>query len=146
MKRTRLLLIAPVLPAGLIVICAGWLVTSGSPGNVDFYWRRAKYESIVAHAKALPLAPGAQTQTTLEGFKVDIELNSRGAYTLTITTRDLHHAGVYGYVFSDATLAAHPNANYPELPAVDNPGNMPFADKRILGQQGHWWSVYNDLD
>jgi len=146
MKRTRLLLIAPVLPAALIGICAGWLVTSGSPGNVDFYWRRAKYESIVAQAKAVPLSPGAQTQARLDGFKVDIEVNSRGSYTLTITTRDLHHAGVYGYVFSDAPLAAHPNPNYPDLPAVDSPGNMPFADKPILGQHGHWWSVYNDLD
>lgn len=71
--------------------------------------------------------------------------NASGSYTLTITTVDWNHAGVYGYVFSDVPLTAHPNQNYPDHPEVDNPDDMPFVEKQISGQGGHWWSVYNDL-
>jgi hypothetical protein len=58
---------------------------------------------------------------------------------------DWNHAGVYGYVFSDIPLSPYPNPNYPDLDCVDNPGDMPFADKSIIGQGQQWWSVYNNL-
>jgi hypothetical protein len=58
---------------------------------------------------------------------------------------DWNHAGVYGYVFSDVPLIPHPNQNYPDYDCIDNPGDMPFADKSILGQGARWWSVYNNL-
>ena len=140
-----LLLVLPVLIFAVVFSGAIWWIASGSPGHTDFYWQRARYERIVARARAMPLTPGSQTNTTIEGCRVDIGRNGAGSYTVTITTADRHHAGVYGYVFSDVPLTAHPNANYPDYPEVDNPGDMPFADKRIIGQNGHWWSVYNNL-
>jgi len=122
-----------------------WQFTFGRPGNADFYLHQSKYKNIVARVKELPLAAGAQTETRIDGLLVNAARSTSGSYTLTITTVDWHHAGVYGYVFSDVPLTSHPNENYPDHQAVDNPGDMPFADKRIVSQEGHWWSVYNDL-
>jgi len=134
----------------IVLVCgtgvyAAWLIKSGLPGNADFYLNRRKYESMVARAKSVSLAPGAQTQTRLDGLVVDIERSQSGSYTVTITTVDWHHAGMYGYVFSDAPLTPHPNVNYPNYQSVDNPGDMPFVDKAIAGQGGRWWAVYNNL-
>jgi hypothetical protein len=122
-----------------------WQLSFGRPGQAEFYLHRSKYQEIVSRVKALPLAPGAQTNTHIDGLLVNAARNAAGAYTVTITTVDWNHAGVYGYVFSDVSLAPHPNENYPDFESVDNPGDMPFADKRIIGQEGHWWSVYNNL-
>jgi cytochrome c1 len=122
-----------------------WQFTFGRPGNVDFYLHQGKYRNIVARAKELPLAPGAQTTIRIDGMRVDAARNASGAFTMTITTMDWHHAGAYGYVFSDVPLTSHPNDNYPDRQAVDNPGDMPFVDKPIVSQEGRWWSVYNDL-
>src|SRR5258706_420074 len=133
----RLSLALPLLIFAMVILIALWLITSGSPGNADFYWQRARYVNMVAKIKAMPLTPGSETHTTVDGCKVDIRRNSAGSYTITITTADLHHAGVYGYVFSDVPLTPHPNANYPDYQEVDNPGDMPFVDKRIVGQNGH---------
>jgi hypothetical protein len=134
----------------LLLVCgigvyAAWLIRSGLPGHADFYLNRGKYESIVARAKSVSLAPGAQTQTHLDGLVVDIGRSQSGSYTITITTVDWHHAGMYGYVFSDAQLTPHANVNYPDYQSVDNPGDMPFVDKAIMGQGGRWWAVYNNL-
>lgn len=93
----------------------------------------------------MSLANGAQTSTRIDGLLVNAARSQTGSYAVTITTVDWHHAGVYGYVFSDVPLTPHPNENYPDLPSVNNPGDMFFADKQIAGQGGHWWSVYNDL-
>ena len=122
-----------------------WQFTFGRPGNADFYLHQRKYKNIVARVKELPLAAGAATTTRIDGLLVNAERSTSGSYTLTITTVDWNHAGVYGYVFSDVPLTSHPNENYPDHQAVDNAGDMPFADKRIVNQEGHWWSVYNDL-
>lgn len=144
-KSWLLLLVLPVLGLGLAVVLTVSLIYSGLPGNTDFYLHQAKYQSIVAKAKALPLAPGAQTHTTLDGLRVDVGRNPSGSYTVTITTVDWHHAGVYGYVFSDLPVTPQPAENYPDSQSVDNPGDMPFVEKSIIRQGGHWWSVYNNL-
>src|SRR5258708_10730767 len=128
LKRTLFLpFILTAIVVGIVVICYLWLIRSGLPGNADFYRQRAKYESIVAKAKAFQLTPGAQTQTTVDGFVVDIGRSQTGSYTVTITTVDMHHAGMYGYVFSDDQLTPHRNGNYPDYEEVDNPGDMPFV-------------------
>jgi len=49
----------------IVLVCgtgvyAAWLIKSGLPGNADFYLKRGKYESLVAKAKSVSLAPGAQ--------------------------------------------------------------------------------------
>jgi hypothetical protein len=120
-------------------------VSSGKPGNADFYLHQERYLNIIARAKARQVAAGEQTRTTIDGLLVDITLSRSRTYTITITTMDWNHAGVYGYVFSDVPLIPHPNLNYPDYDCVDNPGDMPFADKSIIGQGQQWWSVYNNL-
>lgn len=143
----RWLVLAILALCLLIYACGpiGWQFTFGRPGNSDFYLHQSKYKNIVARVKELPLTAGAQTTTRIDGLLVNVVRSASGSYTLTITTVDWNHAGVYGYVFSDVPLAPHPNENYPDHQTVDNPGDMPFADKRILSQEGHWWSVHNDL-
>ena len=143
-RRTRYLLYA-ALPLSGLAAYAAWQLWPGLPGNADFHLHRAKYEGVVAKAKALPLAPGAQTGAVFDGLKVDVGRSTSGSYTVTITTTDWHHAGAYGYVFSDVPLAPRPYPHYPDFQGVDNPGDMPFVDKSIIWQGGRWWSVYNNL-
>jgi hypothetical protein len=141
-------LILTVLVVGVLVYTLGplvWHLSFGRPGHADFYLHQSKYKDIVTRVKERPLAVGAETSTHIDGLLVNVARNASGSYTLTITTVDWHHAGVYGYVFSDVPLTPHPNQNYPDYQSVDNPGDMPFADKPIIGQGGHWWSVYNNL-
>jgi hypothetical protein len=137
-------LLFAVLLASVLVYALGQLSLAG-PGQADFYLHQSKYRNIVARVKELPLAAGAETSAHIDGLLVNAARSASGSYTVTITTVDWHHAGVYGYVFSDVPLNPHPNQNYPDSLSVDNPGDMPFADKRIIGQGGHWWSVYNNL-
>ena len=147
-KRRWLWLVPGVLLAGIAIYALGplvWQLSFGRPGQADFYLHQRKYEGIVRSVKQMPLAIGAQTSTRIDGLLVNAARSKSGSYAVTITTVDWHHAGVYGYVFSDVPLTPHPNANYPDLPSVDNPGDFPFSDRRILGQGGRWWSVYNDL-
>ena len=148
-KRMRMLwLIVALAGAGIAVFTLWhltWQIGYGLPGNVNFYLRQGKYRSIVARARSISLSPGDRTTTNLEGLRVDVGRNPAGSYTVTITTVDWHHAGTYGYVFSDEPLTPHPNVNYPDLRTVDNPGNMPFADNSIAGQGDQWWCVYNNL-
>jgi hypothetical protein len=137
-----------VLLAGVATYALGpliWELSVGRPGHADFYLHRNKYEGIVRSVKLLPLANGAETSTRIDGLLVNVARSKSGSYAVTITTDDWHHAGVYGYAFSEMPLTPHPNENYPQLSSVDNPGDLPFAEKRIIGQGGHWWSVYNDL-
>ncbi|MBV9925741.1 MAG: hypothetical protein JOZ96_12045 [Acidobacteria bacterium] len=144
-KRPRFLLLAVALTLSGLAAYAAWQLVRGLPGDADFYLHKEKYEGVVAKAKALPLEPGAQTDAMLEGFKVNVGRGASGSYTVTITTADWHHAGAYGYVFSDVPLTPRPDPHYPDFQGVDNPGDMPFVDKGIIGQGGRWWSVYNDL-
>ncbi|MDX6288548.1 MAG: hypothetical protein QOH42_347 [Blastocatellia bacterium] len=141
-------LVFAILLASVLVYAFGplvWQFSFGRPGHADFYLHQSKYGNIVTRVKEVPLAAGAETSTRIDGLLVNAVRNASGSYTVTITTVDAHHAGVYGYVFSDVPLTPHPNPNYPDSLSVDNPGDMPFADKRIIGQGGHWWSVYNNL-
>jgi hypothetical protein len=141
-------LLLAILLASVLVFILGslaWQLSFGGPGHTDFYLHQSKYKNIVARVKGLPLAAGAQTSTHIDGLLVNAARDASGSYTVTITTVDRNHAGVYGYVFSDLPLIPHSNPNYPDFLIVDNPGEMPFSDERIVGQGGHWWSVYNNL-
>jgi hypothetical protein len=141
-------LVFAILGVSVLVYAFGplvWQLSFGRPGHADFYLHQSKYRNIVTRVKELPLAAGAQTSTRVDGLLVNAARSASGSYTVTITTVDWNHAGVYGYVFSDVPLTPHPNENYPDSLSVDNAGDMPFSDKRIIGQGGHWWSVYNNL-
>jgi len=143
MRRVLIALLGVTLVVGILAVV--FQISSGKPGNADFYLHQNRYLNIVIRAKALQLAAGAQARTTIDGLLVDVARSPSGTHTITITTVDWNHAGVYGYVFSDVPLIPHPNQNYPDYDCIDNPGDMPFADKSILGQGARWWSVYNNL-
>jgi hypothetical protein len=136
-------LLGVVLAIGILTLASQ--ISLGQPGNADFYLHQDRYLNIVARAKALQIPAGAQARTTIDGLLIDVARSPSGAYTMTITTVDWNHAGVYGYVFSDVPLIPHPNQNYPEYDCIGNPGDMPFADKSIIGQGARWRSVYNNL-
>jgi hypothetical protein len=148
-KKTRWLwLVFTILGVGVLayaLLALVWQLSFGLPGHADFYLHQSKYTNIVTRVRELPLAAGAQTTTRVDGFLVNAARSASGAYTMTITTVDWNHAGVYGYVFSDVPLTPHASENYPDHLSVNSPGDMPFSDKRIIGQGGHWWSVYNNL-
>lgn len=139
-----------ILPAVSLLLWMAWTllwqVGLGLPGDTDFYLHQSKYRSIIARVEAQTLAPGAGIHEWVNGYAVEAERSPSGSYAVTITTVDWDHAGVYGYVFSDTPLTVHPNDNYPDYQSIDNPGDMPFVDKEIVSQGGHWWSVYNNLD
>src|SRR5580765_662488 len=105
-------LVLAVLLVGIAMYVLGplvWQLSVGRPGQADFYLHRTKYESIVRSVKQMPLAAGAQVSTRIDGLLVNAARSKAGSYVVTITTVDWHHAGMYGYVFSDDPLAAHPN-------------------------------------
>ena len=139
---------ALILPAvGLLLWVAWtllWQVGFGLPGDADFYLHQSKYRNIITRIKAQSLKPGASIHEWVNGYSVEAERSPSGSYAMTITTVDWHHAGVYGYAFSDTPLTTHPDDNDPEQPVVDNPGDIHFVDKAIVGQGGRWWSVYDN--
>ena len=101
---------------------------------------------MVAKVKGQHLTPGQKISEQIDGDDVVAERSLSGSYALTIITQDWDHAGTYGYVFSDTPLTVQADDNYPSESSIDNPGDMPFVDKAIIGQGRHWWSVYNNLD
>ena len=123
-----------------------WQVGFGLPGYMNFYLHYGKYQRMVAQVKSQHLTPGQKISELIDGDDVVAERSLSGSYALTIITQDWDHAGVYGYVFSDTPLTIQSNDNYPSESRIDNPGDMPFVDKAIVGQGRHWWSVYNNLD
>jgi hypothetical protein len=104
-------LVFAMLGLGVLVYAVGpllWELSFGRPGQADFYLHQSKYRNIVTQVKGLPLAAGAKTSTRVDGLFVNATRSAAGSYTVTITTVDWNHAGVYGYVFSDDPLTPHP--------------------------------------
>ena len=137
-KPRRLWLVFSILGLSVLAYAFGplvWQLSFGLPGHADFYLHQNKYRNIVTEVKEVSLAAGAETSTRIDGLLVNAVRSPSGSYTVTITTVDWHHAGVYGYVFSDVPLTPHPNPNYPDSLSVDNPGDMPFADKLVVRLQ-----------
>ena len=69
-----------------------------------------------------------------------------GEYSIQIVTRDHHHFGTYGYIYHDRPESPRPDAHYPDLLATGHGGPLVFYGKKIPGQDGHWWTGYNNLN
>lgn len=123
---------------------------------------RRRLEAIVAEVRRLQIAPGQQV--TLRLAKLDdpgslrpagdeplvrgrgaglvwAERTREGKLKVVIETRDLGHAGEYGYAYSEVPLRATPlDANWS---TVDVPGTLNILEAQI---DEHWWSVLYNLD
>ncbi len=131
-----------------------------NPGWFD----RAHCEAVVARVRTLNLAPGEETSLRLDdpdepkslrlvrsdeqfarGDAVgNVWARSRnGHLTVVIETRDLGHAGEYGFAYSDEVLSLEPFGDH--WFTIDVPGkiNIVQPDMKI---DAHWWKVVYNLD
>jgi len=145
-KKLAPLRLTIIVIAAIVFVYVAWQAFSGMPSDIDFYTHQSRYRNIVAQVKAMPTTSEAYINTWIDDFAVRAKRTPSGAYIIEITTLDMGHAGVYGYVYSDMPLTAHPDSNYEDEPSIDSPGHLTFANEKVKGQDGHWWSVYNNLD
>ena len=131
MKRTLLALIIAILviAAGLFLLRSSALrrlVFPQSPGPFD----RSRYEAVVEKARALVVKPGETKLLRLDDLHDPGSLRLRrpgegeargqgagnawarkspdGKLQVVIETRDLGHAGEYGFAYSEVTLSPSP--------------------------------------
>jgi hypothetical protein len=133
-----------------------------NPGPFD----RDYFESVVKHVRARGLKPGEK-----KGFSVDdlakapspdaiklkrdfrsgpgagtiwAEMTVEGKLKVVIMTRDLGHAGEYGFAYSEAPLKPIPLGGGSWL-RLDLPGhlNIVLPDMKI---DENWWQVIYNLD
>ena len=138
----------PVVFIGCVLLFFALVIFWAKPGQIDFYLHKGRYERIVDMAKQSKLEPcGEQNlQKCVDGYQVHVSNSDASAYTVTIVSVDMHHAGSYGYIYQDKPQAPRPDPNYPDKLGVDNPGNLLFYGKDILWQEGRWRTAYNNLD
>jgi hypothetical protein len=141
--------------AGLALVGARrvWLLLGGFDRN--------RFEAIVQDARGRDIPPGETVALRVLPFSsrlVDTEAmlqrgdgagrvwanrTKEGHLKVVIETRDLGHAGQYGYAYSDVALAPEPmDTNWS---TIDVPSQLRIvdADARI---DEHWWRVLNNLD
>ena len=81
-KQAKFLLALAILVVSVTVYLLGpliWQLSFGRPGQAEFYLHHGKYQDIVSRVKAMPLAPGAQTTTHIDGLLVNAARNAAGA-------------------------------------------------------------------
>jgi hypothetical protein len=161
-KTVKTLAVALVALVGLGALVVGVLVRYVLPALGGFDRRR--FEAVVEEIRRRPLRPGEEAALRLDPkapgsvhlVEAEEELvrgggagrvwaarSKEGHLKVVIETRDLGHAGEYGYAYSDAPLKLAPlDANWS---TVDVPGrlNIVGPDARI---DEHWWAVLYNLD
>ena len=107
----------------------------GMPGRIEFAVHHRRYERIVDEVKKRGTAPGGEK---IDGLMTSWNRGADGRLVISIMTLDWHHAGSYGYVYSEASTA-------PALGQEDDdlPGRLIFLDRKM---RDRWWSAYNNLD
>lgn len=169
MKKRALLalalgLAALVTVAGFFMLRAAGLMPLSmqqNPGTFD----RARWEAVVARARALAIAPGETRELRLDDLADPGTLRLRrpgevaargqgagdvwakksadGTLVVVIETRDLGHAGEYGFAYSETPLAPSPFAG--EWLSLDVPGRLSLVLPRMRIDD-HWWEVVYNLD
>jgi hypothetical protein len=117
-----------------------------SPGTVDFHLHKSRYERIIAVAKAMGIAPGANNHfwitpdlepvppdriikhSDMLGM-VDVARDDVGGYRVSIVTSDEGYSGTFGYIFADGPLF------FP-----DNSTGLTSVQRQLAT---HWWTGYN---
>ena len=166
MKRTLLALGIAVLviASGLLLLRSSAfrrLVFPQSPGPFD----RSRYEAVVENARALVVKPGETKLLRLADLHDPASLRLRrpgegeargqgagnvwaqrapnGRLQVVIETRDLGHAGEYGFAYSEVALSPSPFGGGWLSLDVPSHLNLVLPDMRI---DDHWWEVVYNLD
>ncbi len=145
-------------PVGMITI-----VFKQNPGRFD----RQSLEAIVAQVRLAELKPGelrefvvdrAKDPKSLQAFQPDQSL-SRGhgaghvwaqmsvdnKLKVVIETRDLGHAGEYGFAYSDVPLLPAPSGSSGDWYTIDVPSHLTLVTP-AMKINDHWWKVAYNLD
>lgn len=137
-----------------------YITLNQNPGSFD----RAHNEAIVARVRALNPAPGEAMLLRLDDpdepkslrlVKPDEQFargqgvgnvwarSRKGHLTVVIETRDLGHAGEYGFAYSDEALSLEPFGDHWFTLDVPSKINIVQPDMQI---DAHWWKVVYNLD
>ena len=141
------------------------LLFQQNPGRFD----RPRFEAIVAQVRQASLKPDTEQQFYLddlsdpkslrplsdeEAQKLLIgknaghvwgQISTQGALKVVIQTRDLGHAGEYGFAYSDTALTPQPMEGDDVWFRLDLPGRL-YIVKPRMKIDTHWWKVLNNLD
>lgn len=168
MKKKLLPAIAALVLLGLA--CALWLARTSimaalflpqNPGSFDRSWA----EAVVQQVRGLGIAPGETKELRLDDLAAPKSLRPRradegrrrgqgagnvwaertpaGALKVVIETRDLGHAGEYGFAYSEAKLV--PQALDGDWQSLDLPGHLTIVLPRMRIDD-RWWEVVHNLD
>ncbi len=146
-------------PLGMVA----YLAVFQNAGRFD----RGHFESVVAEVRKLDLKPGEvhklrlddlDDPTSLRPFRdsdigagmgegnVWAEVSAAGKLKVVIQTRDLNHAGCYGFAYSDDPLTptpfGHGDSNWLQLDVPGDFLNMVLPEMQI---DEHWWKVEYNL-
>ncbi|HSI11015.1 MAG TPA: hypothetical protein VK961_03175 [Chthoniobacter sp.] len=136
-----------------------------NPGRFD----RPQFEAIVAQVRQAGMKPGTEQQFFLTDFSdpkslrplsegeamklfsgkgaghVWAQLSPQGSLKVVIETRDLGHAGEYGFAYSDTALSPTPMDGGGNWYQVEVPGYLNIVEPRMKIDE-HWWKVLNNLN
>ena len=159
-----LLAFAMTCCAPLVLFIQVWMQQNA--GTFD----RQRFEGVVDQVRELGLKPGESADLRLDDVyqpkslrlrKANEELEEAlakeeivkragdvwatmtadGKLKVVIETRDLGHAGEYGFAYSEALLAPTPPAWSRDVLRLDLPGDLYYSRRKI---NDHWWEVYNN--
>jgi hypothetical protein len=134
-----------------------------NPGEFD----RQRFEAVVSEVRLLGLKPGDTAHLRLDDIAIPKSLRSikagemvgagngvgnvwatisaSGKLKVVIETRDLGHAGKYGFAYSDAPLAPVSSSWSKDISTLDVPWPLQFVQPEMKIDD-HWWEVYNNED
>jgi hypothetical protein len=158
--KTLAIALAALVGIGALVVGALELFVLPALGGFD----RRRFEAVVDEVRRRPLRPGEEVALRLDPnapgpvhlVEAEEELvrgggagrvwaarTKEGHLKVVIETRDLGHAGEYGFAYSDVPLKLAPLDEHWSI--VDVPGrlNIVAPDARI---DDHWWAVLYNLD
>lgn len=169
----KILIAVGLLGLGLLtlVVLVVWrtgvpsIVSEQNAGRFD----RPLFEAIVAQVRQAGLKPGTQQEFILEPLsdpkslhprgedeaskwparkgadRVWAQVSAKGELKVVIETRNLGHAGAYGFAYSDTTLSPAPMDGEGNWYRIDVPGHLYIVVPKMK-IDGHWWEVLNNLD
>jgi hypothetical protein len=134
-----------------------------NPGRFD----RKNLEAVVAYVRTSGIKPGQQSEFLIsnltdprsirpikphQGFTPGedaghawADVAEDGKLKVVIETRDLGHAGMYGFAFSDSALSPKSTGGDNDWFTLDVPGRLNYV-QRHMKIDDHWWEVINNLD
>jgi hypothetical protein len=132
-----------------------------NPGSFE----REHFSAVVARVRSLALPPGKEALLRLDDLSDPASLRMLeadecfergrnagnvwagvapdGLLKVVIETRDLGHAGEYGFAYSDVSLSARPFEG--DWFTIDVPGRINLVLPRMKIDD-HWWQVVYNLD